>query len=86
VGPSIAHLAPCLYDPSPDVVKLARAFFLELNVKHNVVYNQMPNIISFLVHEDNAVSLLEFTEAMQFLAKFLVKDQKYKIKSSVRDK
>jgi hypothetical protein len=30
VGPSLAELVPCLFDPVAEIVKLARGFFTEL--------------------------------------------------------
>jgi condensin complex subunit 1 len=66
VGPSISELVPCLFDQSPEIVKLARGFFTELSVKENVLFNQLSNIIALLAPND-AISVGSFMSAMEFL-------------------
>lgn len=73
----ISDLALCVCDSNPSIADASRAFFSELSLKHNMLYNVLPDIISGLC----ASSLPEekFNEITSFVFGLIKKDKQVEV-------
>ncbi|ORY51018.1 ARM repeat-containing protein [Rhizoclosmatium globosum] len=71
----ISEMAKCLEDGDKRISDLAKLFFTELATKDNAIYNNMPDIISNLSHNETGVDEEQFRSIMKFLFEFLKKDK-----------
>ena len=69
----IGLMAKCLEDDDSRVSDMAKLFFTELASKDNAVYNNLPDIISYLSHGPKAVTEPQFRNILRFLFSFVEK-------------
>ncbi|PIL36517.1 hypothetical protein GSI_00206 [Ganoderma sinense ZZ0214-1] len=71
----MGEMAKCVEDEDERISNLAKLFFEELSTKDNVIYNNLPDVISHLSIGAHAIDEEKFQATMKFIFKFIEKEK-----------